>query len=491
MSARGSRVGHRITGGIMNRTLALYGLATATLVGAFFLVPRSPTTAPPAPEPEVVSARHPVTRLSSSDDVLSFDARIDRGFVGRSDEPRGYASEPLYLDIAVRAVDSKVRTPITAALVIDRSGSMAGDGIENARFSADRFIRRLENGDRLAIVSYATDVTVDFSLQTIDATTRSAALRTVARLEEGGGTNIEGGLQVASRVLERALVEGGVGRLIFVSDGRPTEGSRSDDTLANYASALRKAGITVSALGVGLDYNEDLMTRIAQEGGGRYHYLREPRHLAKILDDELAHATQVVARQATIALPTEFAGFRIESAPGQIMTSGTTTHILLGDLAAGEERHVLVVLSAPQVHGDRAFQIPGPMLSYRALDGHARALHNSNDTFRLFSSSDAAEIDESRRGDVTARVLQHLAAESLENAMRQYSSGDVSAAQAHIRETKTRLESANRSLKNKDVADELSNLVHVYEQTNARPSTSSDGAALMKEQKARAYGLRR
>jgi Ca-activated chloride channel family protein len=474
----------------MNRTLALYGLAGATLVGAFLLVPRSPTTTPVTPEPVVEGARHPVTRLSSSDGVVSYDARIDRGFLSRIDAVGLNAAEPVYMDITVRAVDSKVRTPITATLVIDRSGSMAGDGIENARFSADRFIRRLVDGDRLAIVSYATDVTVDFALQSIDATSRAAALRTVARLEEGGGTNIEGGLQTASRLLENAL-DGGVGRLVFVSDGRPTEGSRDDGTLAGYATRLRAAGISVSALGVGLDYNEDLMTRIAQQGGGRYHYLRDPRQLSKILDDELSHATQVVARQATIVLPTEFAGFRIESVPGQILTQGSMTQILLGDLASGEERHVLVVLSAPQVSDDRAFEVVGPTLSYRSLDGGARNLQNVNDAFRMFSSNDAAEIDGSRRGDVVARVLQHRAAEALESSMQMYSSGDVDAAQANINKTKEMIESMNRSLKDKNVADELSNLERVYQATTARPASSSDGAALMKEQKARAYGLRR
>jgi len=474
----------------MNRTLALYGLAGATLVGAFLLVPRAKHTAP-IPEPPVVHASvGPITRLVASDAALSFDARLDRGAFLRVDAAGAQASEPLYLDIAVRAVDSDARAPITAVLVIDRSGSMAGDGIENARFSADRFIRRLADGDRLAVVSYATDVTVDFQLQEVTATSRTEALRTVARIEEGGGTNIEGGLQAAARMLERAAEDGSVRRLILVSDGRPTEGSRDERTLTGYTQRLRAIGVSSSALGVGLDYNEDLMARLADEGGGRYHYLREPKHLAKILDDELSHAAKAVARDVVVELPSDLGGFLVESVPGYAMTSGSVTRVMLGDLAAGEERRVLVALTTPTVAEDRAFQFAGPTVRYKTLSVEARAVANPNDAFRVSSTTDATALDESRRGDVLARVLQYRAAETLERSMNDYAKGDVQAAKKNIEDTRALMESANRTLKDKAVADELANLSRVYDETT-RPASSTEGAALQKEQKARAYGLRR
>ena len=117
----------------------------------------------------------------------------------------------------------------------------------------------------------------------------------VRNIEEGGGTNIDGGMTAARRMLDGAELMGRVARVVLVSDGRPTEGDRRESTLSGPAANLREHGITTSTLGLGLDYNEDLMERMAVDGGGRYHYLRQVNQLAQILDDELQQGAAVIA----------------------------------------------------------------------------------------------------------------------------------------------------------------------------------------------------
>lgn len=485
----------------MQRTAVIFGLALSTLVGSFVLVPRTLTG---APAPDVLPAARPpdttpVTELVFADETLEVTARLDRAHVlasafgsalGHAD---GSASAPgaesLWLDVGVKATGAAVRAPLTTVLVIDRSGSMAGDKIDAARLAAEAFIRDLRDGDALGIVSFATDVSMDLPLTSIDAASRARARAVVRHLDEGGGTNIDGAFTEARKVLAGAALHGRVARVILVSDGRPTEGDRRDAALAAHVTKLRQQGIGTSTLGLGLDYNENLMELLAVEGGGRYHHLREADALAKILDDELQQAAAVVASRVKVLLP-ELPGLTVVDTPGNRLVPGARAAIDLGDLSAGEERHVLLRLApAPASQ----WIVPAPEVTYRAATTGADALVSHRSVqLRALSTSDAALVERGRRDDVRVRVLQLEASLALTASMQAWATGDAVRARAALEQTKAELDQTARATGSASMAAEAANLGAVLDAVQAGPaSASAAGQELVKAQRARAFQLRR
>jgi len=470
----------------MQKTALIYGTALATLVGAFLLVPRVRKDPVADPRP-IDAAAVPVTSLVYSDGTLEAHARLDRGHLLVS------SSEPVWMDVAIRASGIQTRAPLTAVLVIDRSGSMAGDKIDAARMAAERFILGLKDGDAVGVVSFGTDVTVDLPVISLDTVSRRRAIDAVRRVEEGGGTNIDGGLARADDLLRDTDMHGRVGRVVLLSDGRPTEGDRREATLVGHAQKLRSRGVTTSALGLGLDYNEDLLEHIAVDGGGRYRYLKDASQLAQIMDDELQQASAVVARGVKLALPRSLGVLSFVDAPGSVVGGSEHATIDIGDLAAGEERHVLMKLAPLALAAGGDVRIPAPEAIYRRAGQENDALLAERaDGFRLLATTDVKSLDAGRVDDVRVRILQVEASLALRDSMEAYAQGDVVRAKTRLQEKKAEIESVARHTKNASLAAEALNFDKVMDAVAAAPAPSTDAAQdMIKLQKARAFELRR
>jgi Ca-activated chloride channel family protein len=470
----------------MQKTAVIYGLAAATLVGAFLLVPKM-VAKPPMPTPTLPPPvdDKTVTELIYGDGTVQITAKVDRAHVLDN------GSEPLWLDLSIRADGVQSRAPLSAVLVVDRSGSMAGEKIEQARMAAERFVQRMQEGDQLAVVTFGSDVSVDLPLVTINADTRARAKAVVRRIEEGGGTNIDGGMRAAEQMLQQAALSGRVGRIVLVSDNRPTEGDRRTGTLVGHASRLREMRIATSTLGLGLDYNEDLMEAMASEGGGRYHYLRDGAQLARILDDELTQASAVIAAGVQVHLPRDLGGLSFLAAPGQKVQQRDSVMIDVGDLAAGEERRVLVQLAVGAGGADLRFA--APELVYRKPTASSESLvaHRA-DAFRLKRTSDVQQVDQSRRDDVRVRVLQVEASLALTESMKAYADGKSDTAVTMLRENKAKLETVAKRTNNRALYEEAQNLGGTIDFMDDAPAPAAPAAQdMIKSQKARAFQLRR
>jgi Ca-activated chloride channel family protein len=473
----------------MQRTAVLYGLALSTLIGAFLLAPR--LVAPPKPAEPVAAPKSaaPITKLVYGDGVLEVTAALDRGYLAAG------SLEPVWLDVAVKAAGVQTRAPLAAVLVIDRSGSMAGDKIDDARQAAERFVQGMVDGDMLAIVTYGSDVTVDLPFVNVDAGAKARALGIVRRIEEGGGTNIDGGLLAAKSQLASANVAGKVARVLLVSDGRPTEGDRRTATLTGHTASLRQSGVTTSTIGLGLDYNEDLMEQMAVNGGGRYHYLKNGAQMVQVLDAELQHGRNVVASNVKLYLPRALAaGLNVVAAPGQKdLGSSDKLVVDVGDLAAGEERHVLIKIEAAVATAQSGLGFAAPELLYNKAGSTAQSLVAQRaDAFRLLPTSDLALLNSSRNDDVRVHVLQVESALALTNSMNAWSNGDRDAARAQLQKAKADVEAAATRTGNAMLMREAKNFDDVLDSVNAAPApASASGMDMVKAQKARAFNLRR
>ncbi|MCP4504579.1 MAG: VWA domain-containing protein [Deltaproteobacteria bacterium] len=476
----------------MKHPAPLFAFAVATLAGAFLL---SSSTTPPPKRPvvkktPVKKSTQPVGALTFADHTLQVTAQLDRTHLQQI--PGGVASESVWMNVELQGADTGARADLAAVLVIDRSGSMAGEKIDNARRAARRMLNQLKDGDQLAIVSYGSDISVDLPLTFLNAQSRARAKRVIGSLEEGGGTHIDGGMKAATRLIQKAQLTGKVGRVILISDGRPTEGERRSDVLVRHSNALREMGVTLSTIGVGLDYNEDLMQALATSGGGRYHYLKRSRQLSAIVDAELSHASRIVARSVQLHLSQSLPGFEVVAVNGISTSDKGMIMVKVGDLAAGEKRSVLLRLDVKPIAlsaaSARTFAAP-EVLYTKAIDGQPTLLAQRADHFHMALSNDAHVVDQSRDAHVRVQVLKMATAMELQTSMKAYSRGDLKGATDGLQKRMSALSSVAKETGDNDLKREAENVSRVLKKLRKAAPKSDLGMDLVKEQKAHAFDL--
>lgn len=160
------------------------------------------------------------------------------------------------------------------ALVIDKSGSMGGAKIAQAREAVNLAIDRLGPDDVLSIVAY------DNSVHTLVPATKvsdKAALKArISKLGANGGTALFGGVSRGASEVRKFFDRDRVNRVILLSDGMANVGPKSPKEMASLGEKLGGEGITVTTFGIGSGYNEDLMTQLAQASDGNHAYVTKP-----------------------------------------------------------------------------------------------------------------------------------------------------------------------------------------------------------------------
>lgn len=316
--------------------LAIAGalLAATALAGA-----RSLRHAPPG-------TATPVTVTAPTTGRLTFTGNLDRTSVLRGGD--GLVRMELVMRAASDAEHiAAVRKPTDLVIVLDRSGSMMGEKIEHARAAVRELIGQLGSDDRFALVSYANFPTLDVPFAVADADARATWLARVATIAADGGTNISGGLDMAMDLIESSRRAGRSPRAVLISDGLANQGDPSNEGLLRRAGRAARGEYVLSTVGVGSDFNEYLMTSLADAGTGNYYYLRGGEELASVFSREFDAARTTVA--AALAVEVDPAdGVRVVDAGGYpLEQSGSTMRFRPGSLSAGQERRVWLTLQVP------------------------------------------------------------------------------------------------------------------------------------------------
>lgn len=171
----------------------------------------------------------------------------------------------------VKPVEEKAR-PKTVVFVLDRSGSMAGKKIDQAKGALQFVLDNLRDDDTFDIVAYDDHVEAFRpELQRYSKATREEATRFVANIRPGGGTNLNGGLEAALALIPD---DSRPGYVIFLTDGLASTGERAELKIAANARAANKAKARVFSFGVGFDVNARLLDRLSGGSGGTSEYVR-------------------------------------------------------------------------------------------------------------------------------------------------------------------------------------------------------------------------
>jgi len=191
--------------------------------------------------------------------------------------------------------ERQARTPVNLTVVLDRSGSMSGEKLEKAKEAAIMAINRLSPQDIVSVITYES--TVNVLLPATRVTDKEAIQERIASITSGGRTALFAGVSKGAAEIRKFVDRNQVNRLILLSDGLANIGPNSPGELGELGRSLVREGISITTIGLGLDYNEDLMTRLAYASDGNHYFAENARDLAGIFDSELGDVLTVVAQE--------------------------------------------------------------------------------------------------------------------------------------------------------------------------------------------------
>jgi len=245
---------------------------------------------------------------------------------------------------------SKKRPPVNVAIVIDNSGSMSGSKIDQARRAAVAAVNRLRDDDIVSVVLYNSQVSV--LVPATKASDRESIVAQIESITANGSTALFAGVSKGAGETRKFLRDEYVNRIILLSDGQANVGPATPAELERLGASLVKEGISVSTLGLGLGYNEDLMSGLAQSGSGNHMFVEEADDLVNVFNKEFNDLLSVVAGDFEIEA-TMASGVR----PVKVL--GTTADIVgqkvfipLTQLYSQQERYFVVEVEVEAVeHG--------------------------------------------------------------------------------------------------------------------------------------------
>lgn len=333
--------------------------------------------------------------------------------------------------------ESRPPAPLNVVLVLDRSGSMEGDKLERAKEAARMALRRLSDRDILSIVTFESEVQV--LLPATRVTDKRAIGRLIDNIQSAGSTALFGGVSKGSSEVRKFLDRKSVNRVILLSDGMANVGPDTPSALGDLGASLRREGISVSTIGLGLDYNEDLMTRLAQTSDGNHAFVQEPQDLARIFDLEFQDALAAVARDLKVTL--EFRNgvrpLRVLNRPGQL--SGTSVALDLAQLASKQERYFLLEVEVPAMSSGQVLDLVSAQAQYGNLTTGKPGVQTARTSVQ--ASSDAVLVKKSLRADVAEAVGIQEAVDAGRRALDLRDKGDAQAAKKVLEDSAAALDS--------------------------------------------------
>lgn len=356
---------------------------------------------------------------------------------GRVGHPRMVRSAKgetfVMLEVKGDSTTAKVAAPVNLAIVMDRSGSMKGTRFANAIQAATGAVDRLNEGDTVSVVSFDTKTSVVVPPTVISGGNRESINALVRQMRLGGDTCISCGVEEGIAQIEQTM--GKVNKMMLLSDGDANHGVRDIPGFRSIAQRARDRGTSVTTIGVDVDYNEKIMSALAQESNGRHYFVENDATLARVFEAEAQQLTETVASGAEVS---------IDLAPGveldrvfdrSFRRAGGRVIVPLGTFAAGEVKTVLLKVRVPAQGAGKA-PVADVELGYRDLVANLDSKCNGSlDVEIMENAADASEID----GVVAGRVQRSETASTLKSANELFANGQFA-------DARRKLEDQQRSL---------------------------------------------
>ncbi len=408
-------------------TFLVAALAAVTALG--HLMTQRTAAVPTVPESDSVTTSFAAPGTAP----VAFRGQLDRGAVTVGGD--GQVKMELVLTAEEQRQATGFRIPTDMVVILDRSGSMDGVKMVHARAAVRELVSRLRSEDRFALVAYSDAAQLLIPLTPATEEARRQWQNTVDAVGPGGGTAMSLGLDAALAVVKGSESVGRATRVLLISDGLANQGDASFDGLTGRAARAARREAVVSAIGVGEDFNEYLMSAIADAGVGNYYYLQDVERLAQVFTAELETSSETVASAVVVSIETENGVRVVEAAGYPLERQGRVTTFRPGSLFSGQERRIWVTLEVPRDEPGRVslgrFQaswVDGeesriaafsavPAIDcvrdetqyYAAVDGDAWARSATEEDYNRVQQEVARKVREGRRDQALAEISAYRA----------------------------------------------------------------------------------
>ena len=257
------------------------------------------------------------------------------------------------------------RQPATLQIVLDRSGSMSGDRLEGAKAALVALVDRLDPGDNLGVVAF--DNAVRIVVPAGPLTDKSAVKAAIGAVRAGGNTDLSAGYLRGLQEAQRVAGPTGA-TLLLISDGHANAGVTDADQLGGVANTARSSGVTTSALGFGLGYDERLLAALARGGSGNELFAEHADAAVALISGEVDGLLEQVTQAASLRLTwsQHVVGIKVlNDLPVVGLPNGAL--IELGSFYAGETRRLLITLQVPSIPALGLVQVASLEFTHVAL----------------------------------------------------------------------------------------------------------------------------
>ena len=305
-------------------------------------------------------------------------------------------------------MDQKARrTPANIAIVIDRSGSMQGDKIKQAKEAARMAVGRLDGNDIVSIVAY--DDTVSVLVPATKASDRESILAGIDRIEAGGSTALFAGVSKGAEEVRKFLTHDRVNRVILLSDGLANVGPDTPGALGDLGASLVKEGISVTTLGLGLGFNEDLMSKLAARSDGNHAFIEHSKDLTKIFKYEFGDVLSVVAQEVLVTItckpgvrPVKVLGRSADIAGQRVVAS-------INQLYSNQEKYLMLEVEVPEGAVNTTLDIANVKVTYANMSTKTTDSLTSAVAVRFTESEE--QVVQKRDKDVLEAAVMQVATE--------------------------------------------------------------------------------
>ncbi len=257
------------------------------------------------------------------------------------------------------------------------------------------------------------------------------------QIEAGGNTALFGGVSQGAAQIRKYIEGDYIHRVVLLSDGLANVGPRQPDDLGRLGAGLFKENISVTTIGVGTDYNEDLMAQLAQRSDGNTYFAETGPDLPRIFARELGNVLNVVAKQVilTITLPAGVEPVEIIGREGRI--KGNKIQLSMNQLYGGQEKFALIEVRLPGSRDGKILNVARADATYH--DPYAMESRTSTGVATARFSNDPARVVASTNKQVVWDYQLNLNALAQEKAIELSDQGKPAAAAEALRESAAKL----------------------------------------------------
>ena len=288
---------------------------------------------------QMAGAAHPSTTLR-----VALDMQCTAG--NRYAAATHGSREHVLVSLMASGAMGGARMPLNLSLIIDRSASMEGQPLEYVKRACSYVVDLLEPNDILSVVTFEERVEILMPARRV--VNKALIKEHINRIECGNTTNLYDGIAAGASQVASVPGSGYVNRALLFTDGDPTAGIKDFGSIVGLVAEQKSRGVTVTALGFGGEYNEELLAGIAKRAGGNYYYITRPELIPEVFRKELETLMTVVARNLHLTINLS-RWVQVRQVYGRQPTFGNrTSEVTLPDVERGSAESALVEIELGQ-----------------------------------------------------------------------------------------------------------------------------------------------